>query len=228
MLRIRRADERGKADFGWLQSNHTFSFGQYFDPNHMEFRSLRVINDDRVEAGRGFGTHPHKDMEIISYVLSGQLEHKDSMGNGSLIQAGEFQRISAGTGITHSEFNPSATNPTHFLQIWIEPHARGLKPSYDQRSFPSSLLTLIASSTGEDDSMTMNQDAKIYRGQLAANETVELPLSQARYGWLQLIRGSLHLNNQQFQVGDGVGIENESSLKLKTMSDSEFLFFDLA
>ena len=231
MLTIRRANQRGHANFGWLDTNHTFSFGQYHDPEYMGFRVLRVINEDRVSPGNGFGTHPHKDMEIISYVLSGELEHKDSLGNGSVIKAGEFQIISAGTGITHSEFNPSSEQETHFYQIWIEPEKKGLAPSYEQHSFGSSgkenELLLVASREKSEGSLKINQDVKLYVGSLAGSEARTLPLVSERHGWLQVVKGSLELNGDLLGSSDGASMSDECELRVVAKSDSEYLFFDL-
>ena len=228
MIQVRKANERGHANHGWLDSNHTFSFGRYQDPDHMGFRVLRVINEDKVHPGNGFGTHPHNDMEIISYVVSGKLEHKDSMGNGSVINAGEFQCISAGSGITHSEFNPSATELAHFYQIWIEPDERGVEPNYAQRDFSSaSGLQLVASKGGKDGSLPINQDAKLYLARVDASERIALPLQKSRYGWLQVVKGSISIGDTQLVSSDGIALSNEREPEVVADSDSEFFFFDL-
>src|SRR5687768_15961737 len=198
MMRIRRAQDRGHANHGWLDSHHTFSFADYYDPSHMGFRALRVINEDRVEPSRGFGTHPHRDMEIISYVLEGALEHKDSMGTGSIIQPGDVQRMSAGTGVTHSEFNHSKTHPVHFLQIWILPERQGLRPSYEQRTFPlderRGRLRLVAAREAEGGAITVHQDVALYAGVLDSSQEIVQELRQGRHAWLQVARGSVIAN----------------------------------
>ncbi|HET9931921.1 MAG TPA: pirin family protein, partial [Polyangiaceae bacterium] len=198
MIRIRPANERGHADHGWLDSHHTFSFADYYDPNHMGFRALRVINDDTVEAGRGFGTHPHRDMEIISYVLDGALQHKDSMGTGSIIRPNDVQRMSAGTGVTHSEFNASQSESVHFLQIWLLPERRGIKPSYEQKTFSeddkSGRLRLVASPDGREGSTTVHTDALVYAGLFDGEQRAELPLSPNRHAWVQVARGKVSVN----------------------------------
>ena len=231
MLQIRRANERGHANHGWLDTNHSFSFGQYRDPKHMGFRVLRVINEDRVQAGHGFGTHPHSDMEILSYVRAGELEHKDSMGNGSVIKPGEFQLISAGSGITHSEFNPSSKQETHFYQIWITPNAKGLEPSYQQASFSNikqgNGLRIIASLSGENGSLKINQDVKIYSAKLKSEESLVLPLTAQRHGWLQVIEGQCQLGEDLLNTSDGVSFSNELEPILTAQTDCELLFFDL-
>jgi redox-sensitive bicupin YhaK (pirin superfamily) len=232
MITIRRRDERGKANFGWLDSRHTFSFGQYRDPAHMGFRSLRVINEDRVIPGQGFATHSHADMEIISYVLAGRLEHKDSLGTGAVIQPGEVQRMTAGTGITHSEFNPSSTEAVHFLQIWILPEARGLQPSYEQKSFPSAekqgVLRLVASRDGRNGSVTVHQDADLYVSHLSASDTVKHEMKPGRHGWLQVANGAVTLNDQAMLAGDGAAISNLSKIEIGADTGAEILLFDLA
>lgn len=228
---IRRSNERGHADHGWLNSFHTFSFANYYDPQHMGFRSLRVINDDTVDPGRGFGAHPHRDMEIISVVLSGALEHKDSMGNGSVIRQGDVQRISAGTGITHSEFNHSSREDVHFLQIWIEPNARGLTPSYDDINLDNidtkDGLKLIASPSGIDQSMKINQDAWLYHGHLSEQESVFYSTDPNRGVWIHLIAGQLHVFGQELHPGDAMSIEQLDQLKIQAKINSTFLLFDL-
>ena len=232
MITIRAADQRGHANHGWLDSHHTFSFAGYRDPAHMGFRALRVINEDRVQPGQGFGTHPHDNMEIISVVLSGELEHKDSLGNGSVIRPGDVQRMSAGSGILHSEFNPSTTDGVHFLQIWILPETRGLEPGYEQRAFPlaarTNQLRLVASRDGRDGSLTVHQDASIYVSALEAGVTVEHSLAADRHAWVQVTRGALLLNGQRLQAGDGAKVSDTESLTLQAEREAELLLFDLA
>ncbi|MCA9665156.1 MAG: pirin family protein [Myxococcales bacterium] len=232
MMMLRRADERGRANFGWLDSRHTFSFGHYYDPRHMGFSTLRVINDDRVTGGGGFPTHPHRDMEIISYVVEGALEHEDSMGNGSVIRAGDVQRMSAGTGVRHSEYNHSKTAPVRFLQIWIVPEARGVEPGYAQRNFDAELvagngLRLLVSRDGEDGSLTVNQDVRLYGARLAAGEKLVHELDIARNYWLQIVRGEAKLGEQALVEGDGVAISEEQRLALTASDATELLLFDL-
>lgn len=229
---IRRAGERGYADHGWLRSFHTFSFADYYAPAHMGFRSLRVINEDRVEGGKGFGTHPHRDMEIISYVLSGGLQHKDSMGTGSVITPGDVQRMSAGTGVTHSEFNASATDPVHFLQIWILPDARGHAPSYEQKHFTEAdrqgKLRLVASPDGAEGSLTIHQDARLYAGLLAPGESVSHAFAPKRYGWLHVARGKVAVSGQDLLAGDAAAFENTTEISVQGSEPSEVLLFDLS
>jgi redox-sensitive bicupin YhaK (pirin superfamily) len=214
MLTIRKADERGHADHGWLNTYHTFSFADYYDPSHMGFRKLRVINEDRVQPGMGFPTHPHRDMEIISYVLEGALEHKDSMGNGSVIRPGDVQRMSAGMGITHSEFNHSKSELVHFLQIWILPDKEGLKPSYEQKFFPDDekrrMLRLIASADGRDGSVTIHQDVNLYAALLESGEEINCVIPPGRHAWLQVARGNAVANGLKLTHGDGLAVTNES------------------
>jgi hypothetical protein len=232
MFNIRKANERGHADHGWLNSWHTFSFADYYDPDHMGFGSLRVINDDRVQPGMGFGTHPHRDMEIISYVLQGALEHKDSMGNGSVIRPGDVQRLSAGIGITHSEFNHSKSEPVHFLQIWILPEKKGLSPEYEQKFFPEGekrgVLRLIASSDGREGSVTIHQDANLYAALLDSNERVFYTLPSERNIWLQVARGKIIVNGHILEQGDAASINEEERLEITGLEYAEFLLFDLA
>jgi redox-sensitive bicupin YhaK (pirin superfamily) len=229
---IRRANERGFADHGWLRSFHTFSFADYYAPAHMGFRSLRVINEDRVEGGKGFGTHPHRDMEIISYVLSGELQHKDSMGTGSVIRPGDVQRMSAGTGVTHSEFNASKTDLVHFLQIWIMPDARGHAPSYEQKHFTEAdrqgKLRLVGSKDGREGSLTLHQDASFFAGLLAPGESATHQLSQGRYAWLHVARGKLEVGGQELSAGDAAAFEAGGEIKLVGREPSEVLLFDLS
>ena len=232
MIRIRKAEQRGHADHGWLNTYHTFSFASYNDPAHMGFRSLRVINEDRVAAGMGFGTHPHRDMEIVSYVLEGALEHKDSMGNGEVLRPGEFQRITAGTGIAHSEFNPSKDEPTHFYQIWLMPKAEGLPPGYEQKRFDDdrtkNALRLVASPDGEDGSLTIHQDARVYLSRLDAGKTIEFTIPAGRHAWLQVLRGGVTLNGEAMHTSDGAAISDEIELTIRATSDAEIMLFDLA
>lgn len=232
MFIIRRAEERGHADHGWLNSYHTFSFASYRDPNHMGFRSLRVMNEDRVAAGQGFGTHAHNDMEIVSYVLEGELEHKDSMGNGEVLRPGEFQRITAGTGITHSEFNPSANQATHFYQIWLIPERRGLEPSYEQRGFDpqgrKNRWQLVASRNAKDDSLLIHQDANIYLADLDNGREMTFAIPNGRHVWLQVLRGSVEVNASRLSTADAVAVSDEASLTVKATTDVELMLFDMA
>lgn len=227
MIRVRRAEDRGHFDHGWLNTYHTFSFADYHDPDFMGFRSLRVINEDRVEPGRGFGTHGHRDMEIISYVLEGELGHGDSMGTGSVIRPGEVQRMSAGTGVMHSEKNASAM-PVHFLQIWILPERHGIAPSYEQKAFPPSerenRLRLVASHDGRDGSLTIHQDVDLYTTTLR-DASVTFDFRPNRYGWLQVARGAVTVNGEELRAGDGAAIEKESQITIA--GDGEVLLFDL-
>ena len=231
MIVLRKAEERGHFDHGWLETYHTFSFAEYDDPAHRGFRTLRVINEDRVQPGEGFGTHPHRDMEIITYVLEGSLAHKDSMGNGSIIRPGDVQRMSAGTGVTHSEYNPSQKEPVHLLQIWILPSAKGLAPSYEQKSYPDEKkrgqFCLIASQKGREDSLTIHQDADVYAAALGAGGNITHPLRPGRHAWLQAARGSITVKGLLLQEGDGAAIRDEVLLTMEGKKQSEMLFFDL-
>jgi len=230
MMNIRRANERGHADYGWLNTNYTFSFADYYDPEWMGYRSLRVINDDVVAGGGGFGTHPHRDMEIITYVLSGSLEHKDSMGNGRIIKPGEVQYMAAGTGIRHSEFNPSSSEPVHLLQIWIEPDKKNAKPAYAERSFtnaPTGKLSLVASKSGRDGSIPINQDADFLVGKFAAGDKVTYALKKYRNAWLHVAEGQVELNGEKLNAGDGVAVSDENQLTLKSNSVAQVLLFDM-
>jgi redox-sensitive bicupin YhaK (pirin superfamily) len=232
MINLRRAAERGIANFGWLDSRHTFSFGDYHDPEQMGFGVLRVINEDRVSPGQGFGTHGHRDMEIISYVLEGALEHKDSIGTGSVIRPGDVQVMSAGTGIRHSEFNHSKTEPVHFLQIWVLPDREGIAPRYEQKTFPDAAkrnqLRLVGSTGGRDGSVVIHQDVMIFAALLDAGQEVTHSLSTGRKGWLQVVRGAVVMNGQNLDVGDGAAIEREAVLNVKAKVDgTEILLFDL-
>lgn len=230
MIEIRRAGDRGRFDHGWLDTRHTFSFADYYDPNFMGFRTLRVINEDRVQPGQGFGTHAHRDMEIISYVLEGALAHHDSMGNGGVIRPGEVQRMSAGTGVRHSEMNASDDELVHFLQIWIMPAERGIRPGYEQKRFdPSQLqgvLRLIAAPDGGDGSVTIHQDVKVYAALLDDGQRVSHDFGPDRFGWVQVARGEAEINGQKLAAGDGAAISAESSVIL-TGKGAEVLLFDL-
>jgi hypothetical protein len=227
MLQLRKSNDRGHANHGWLDSWHTFSFADYHDPQHVSFSALRVINEDRVSPGEGFPTHPHRDMEIITYVLEGALEHKDSLGTGSVIRPGEVQRMSAGTGIRHSEFNHSQTEPVHFLQIWILPDRQGVKPGYEQKRIGlDGQLRLVASPDGHDGSVTIHQDARVYAARLNGSEVTHT-LASGRRAWLQVARGAVKLNGTTLQAGDGAGIENETALRLAADGSAEVLLFDL-
>ncbi len=232
MIRIRKASERGHADYGWLKTFHTFSFGSYYDPNHTHFRALRVMNEDFVAPGKGFGTHPHDNMEIVTYVLEGALEHKDSMGNGEVLRPGEFQRMSAGTGITHSEFNPSSSEPVHLYQIWLLPAVRNITPSYEQKRFDqvgrANNFQLVASPDGAAGSLLINQDARIYLADLSEGSEMRYSLSAERHAWVQILRGSLSLNDTPCWAGDGVAVSAEELLTLKCEKGAQVMLFDLA
>src|ERR1041384_1242134 len=227
MLQIRRSKERGQTDWGWLDSRHTFSFGDYHDPNHMGFRALRVINDDRVEAGAGFGTHGHRDMEILSYVLEGALAHRDSMGTGSVIRPGEIQMMRAGTGVTHSEFNQSKTEPVHFLQIWIIPDTRGLAPAYDQRPVNQDAarhsFTALATKDGREDSVRIHQDVDLLLALIEAGERRSFSLRPGRHAWIHVARGSVVVNHVELAEGDGLGVSDESPLDISGKTAAEVL-----
>jgi redox-sensitive bicupin YhaK (pirin superfamily) len=231
MLAIRKAGDRGHANHGWLDSYHTFSFGNYYDPRHMGISNLRVINDDTVAPGGGFATHGHNDMEIISYVLEGALEHKDSMGNGSVIRPGDVQRMSAGTGVSHSEYNHSMSEPVHFLQIWLQPNAMGIEPSYDQRHFPveerRGRWVVMVSPDGRNGSIVTHQDALIIGALLTAGEDMEYRFDADRQGYLHLVRGQLQVGNIILRQGDGLKVEDHELLELKGIADAEILLFDL-
>lgn len=232
MFRLRKASDRGKADRGWLDSRFSFSFAEYHDPDQMGFRALRVINEDRVAPGQGFGSHPHRDMEILSYVLEGQLEHRDSLDNGAVIGPGEFQRITAGTGIVHSEFNPSRDAPVHFYQVWIKPRAKALAPSYEERKSggptPDDRLELVASPDGRDGSMTIQQEAEVWLGRLSRGVEVTHPIGEGRGVWLQLLRGAATAGKHELTPGDGLAIEDEPAVTITTPTGpAELLLFDL-
>jgi len=232
MISIRRSKERGHFDHGWLNTYHTFSFDQYYDPRFMGFRSLRVINEDFVAQGRGFPKHGHRDMEIITYILEGALKHEDSMGNGSVIRPGDVQRMTAGTGVRHSEQNASISERVHLLQIWILPNAENLAPGYEEKAFSEEerrgQLRLIASSDGRDDSVHVNQDVSLFASLLEAGQSVERAMDPARYGWIQVARGAITVNDEHAAQGDGVVIVGESGLRIQAEDDVEVLFFDLA
>lgn len=234
MISVRKAEERGHFDFGWLDTNHTFSFSDYYDPRYMGFRALRVINEDFVQPGMGFPTHPHRDMEIISYVLEGGLQHKDSIGNGSVIVPGEVQRMSAGTGITHSEYNHSKGDLVHFMQIWLLPEKNNIQPGYEQKAYSSdevsNNLRLVASPDGRDGSVLIHQDTNLYSTKIKPGQEVTLPLNPNRYAWVQVARGEVLVNNQPVQHGDGVAIAAEKYVSLAGQGDqeAEVLIFDLA
>ena len=232
MIQIRKASERGHARHGWLESDHSFSFADYHDPQHMGFRTLRVINEDRVQPGRGFAPHSHQDMEIISYVLEGGLEHRDSLGNGSVIRPGDVQLMRAGTGVTHSEYNASSADIVHFLQIWILPDQKGLTPAYQQRNFPlearQNALLPVASRDGRDGSLLLRQDASVYAGVLDDGQSVTHCLAEGRHAWIQVARGQIRLNGLGLQAGDGAAISQEATLAMAADGPAEILVFDLA
>jgi len=232
MISFRDRNTRGRTSTGWLDSRHTFSFADYVDPEHMGFHALRVINEDRVIPGAGFPAHSHRDMEIVSYVISGALEHKDSLGTGSVILPGDVQRMSAGTGIRHSEFNHSETEPVHFLQIWIVPAVTGLAPSYEQKRFPPdqsrNRFLLVGAPEGADGALTIHQDASIYRATVDSGQHLSHRLGAGRHGWLQVVRGIVDLPGGELREGDGVSLSRESSVQLSARSDAELIFFDLA
>ncbi|PSN12848.1 quercetin 2,3-dioxygenase [filamentous cyanobacterium CCT1] len=233
MITVRPANERGAANFGWLDSRHTFSFGNYYDPRHMGFASLRVINEDKVLPSQGFGTHGHRDMEIVTYVLDGALEHKDSIGTGSVIRPGDVQRMSAGTGIRHSEFNASDTDPVHFLQIWILPETEGINPGYEQISVApeekQGQLRLVGSRDGHDGSITIHQDVSLYAATLAEGDRVEHTLAPGRVAWVQVARGAVSLNGHDLTAGDGAAVSDLDTLSLAGAADAaEVLVFDMA
>jgi redox-sensitive bicupin YhaK (pirin superfamily) len=232
MISIRRSDDRGHFNFGWLNTYHTFSFGDYHDPDHMGFRSLRVINEDVVSPSSGFPFHPHRDMEIITYIVSGELEHQDSLGTGSVIRRGDVQMMSAGTGIRHSEFNPSENHPVHLLQIWIIPAQQGRQPRYDQRKFSidenKNRLHLIVSPDGETDSMAIGQDVTLCAGVIESGNRVVHSLLPGRAGWVQIIKGESHVNGERLFAGDGAAIFDENDILIEVISETELLLFDMA
>ena len=232
MITIRKSEDRGHLNYGWLDTYHTFSFDQYYDPAHMHFRSLRVINEDRVAPAKGFPTHSHRDMEIITYILSGSLEHRDSMGNGSVIRPGDVQRMTAGTGVAHSEFNPDPSEPVHLLQIWIMPNARNLTPGYEQKFFSEeerqNKLRLIASPEGSDGSVKINQDAQVYASIMEPATKLTHVLKENRQAWLQVVRGTVSVNEVEVSQGDGAAINREDNLAISATDRAELLLFDLA
>jgi redox-sensitive bicupin YhaK (pirin superfamily) len=232
MKYVRKAADRGHSNHGWLDSWHTFSFAEYQDAGHMGFRALRVINDDRVAPGAGFGTHPHRDMEIVSYVVSGGLEHKDSIGTGSVIRPGEVQRMSAGTGIRHSEYNASREEAVHFLQIWILPERDGIDPGYEQKAFGpaerTDRLRLVADRHGTDGALTIHQDVKLYATTLTPGAALDIPIAAGRYAWLQVVNGTVQASGESLAAGDGLALAEETSLHLASPDGAELLLFDLA
>ena len=232
MYAIRKAEDRGFADHGWLKARHSFSFASYYDPNFMGYKSLRVINEDRVASGMGFPTHGHKDMEIITYVIEGALEHKDSMGTGSVIHPGEIQYMSAGTGVQHSEYNPSNKDPLHLLQIWIMPNEKSAQPRYGQKKYPReqklNKLCLVVSNEGDSDSIAIRQDARIYASVLEQNKSITHRIESGRGVWLQLIKGQVSVAGQNLKAGDAIAMEQEPEINISATTESEFLLFDLA
>ena len=232
MIQIRNAADRGHFNFGWLDTYHTFSFGDYQDPRHHQFRALRVMNEDRISPGQGFGTHPHRDMEIVTYVLEGALEHRDSMGNGEVLRPGEFQRMSAGTGITHSEFNPSPTEPAHLYQIWLFPERKGIAPSYEQKRFAAderlNKFRLVASRDASAGSLLIHQDARIFLATVESGQEVSYVLEGGRYAWLQVLRGTVLLLGHSLDAGDGAAISEATALTITATTDAEVMLFDLA
>jgi quercetin 2,3-dioxygenase len=227
----RESKDRGFFDFGWLKTHHTFSFADYYDPNFMGFRSLRVINEDYISRGKGFGTHPHRDMEIITYIVEGELQHKDSMENGSVIRPGEIQYMSAGSGVTHSEFNPSEAKDTHLLQIWIVPNEKSAVPRYDQKKIQRKKdrpFTLMVSNEGSEGSIAIRQDVRLYTAQWAEGTKAEYKLDPKRFGWIQVVHGDLQVNEKSMKAGDGAAINDENLLRFQTTQPTEFLLFDLS
>lgn len=231
MFKIRRANERGHANHGWLDTWHTFSFSSYQDPRHMQFRCLRVMNEDRVAPGQGFGEHSHSDMEIVTYVLSGALEHKDSMGNGEILRPGEFQRMTAGTGIRHSEFNASDSEPAHFYQIWLFPERKGIEPSYEQKAFSldnhMNQLRLVASRNADEGSLTVHADVKIYLSRLSQGGQLNYDIAPERHAWIQVIRGHVQVNSLELKTSDGLAVSEEPLLSISAHEESELMLFDL-
>jgi redox-sensitive bicupin YhaK (pirin superfamily) len=232
MIQVRKSHERGHFNHGWLDTYHTFSFGDYRDPRYMHFRALRVMNEDRVAAGQGFGMHPHRDMEIVTYVLEGELEHRDSMGNGEVLRTGELQRMTAGTGVMHSEFNPSPTEPVHLYQIWLFPEQKGLAPGYEQKAFleeeKQNRWRVVASRDAREGSLTIHQDADLHLARLERGRRLEYSLRPGRHAWLQVLRGRVDLNGQNLQAGDGAAASDEAMLALEVPEEAEVLLFDLA
>ena len=232
MIQVRRSEDRGTAERGWLKAKHTFSFSDYYDPEHMGFSVLRVINEDRIKGGSGFGMHGHNDMEIITYIISGELRHEDSMGNSAIIKPGEVQRMSAGTGVRHSEVNPHPENETHLLQIWILPDTQSVEPGYEQKSYEQELATghpiLVASKNGDQGSVRLHQDIKLYAARVKPSYEHDFSIQTDRHAWVQVVRGELEVNGEhKIKAGDGLMASNENLLKIKSLSDSEYLFFDL-
>lgn len=231
MIQLRKAGDRGQGQFGWLEARYTFSFNTYNDPDQMGFRVLRVMNEDRVAPSKGFGTHGHRDMEILTYVLEGALEHRDSLGNGEILRPGEVQVMTAGTGIEHSEFNPSDSEPVHLYQIWIRPDRRGHAPRYDQKPFPESeragRLRVVASPDGRDGSLMIHQDALVSLAAVGEGDTIDLPLAPGRHGWIQVLRGAIRLGDHELSEGDGAAISEESELSLTGLGPGEAMIFDL-
>ena len=231
MFQVRKSNERGHFNHGWLDTYHTFSFADYYDPDHHNFRSLRVMNEDQVAPGQGFGMHGHRAMEIVTYLLSGELEHKDSMGNGEVLRPGEFQRMTAGTGIQHSEFNPSRNMPVHLYQIWIMPRQKGLTPTYEQKSFPESertdRLRVVASPDGRDGSLTIQQDASIFLSTLTTGARILHEIAPQRHAWLQVLRGNVEAGGHFLAAGDGLAVSQESALSIEAKQNSEVMLFDL-
>lgn len=231
MLAVRKSNERGKGEFGWLSARYSFSFANYYSPHHNGFRDLLVINQDTVEAGRGFGEHPHRDMEILTYIIDGAIEHKDSMGNHGIIRKGEIQRMSAGTGVRHSEFNPNPNRETQLLQIWIQPNQLGLPPSYEQISYAEkqkeSSLVLLASPNAENNSLKVHQDIRLYAGKLQTGESTIIQIASNRHAWIQVIHGQLTVNQTAIEAGDGVAISQEEKIQIQANVEAEFLVFDL-
>lgn len=231
MLTIRKSAGRGHFNHGWLDTYHTFSFGDYYDPNQMNFRALRVMNEDRIAPGGGFGMHGHRDMEIVTYVLSGALEHKDSLGHGEVLRPGEFQRMTAGRGIRHSEFNPSPTEPVHLYQIWLTPRAAGLAPGYEQKAFDAAgrngQWQLVASPSGADGSLTIQQDARIFLANIAVGQDLPFDLTPGRHAWLQVLRGSIELNGTPLATSDGAAVSNEGRLHMRATEPAELMLFEL-
>jgi quercetin 2,3-dioxygenase len=232
MITIRHAEDRGHEDHGWLDTRHTFSFADYYDPKYTGFRSLRVLNEDRVQPGQGFGTHSHRDMEIISYVLEGGLAHKDSTGSSSVIRPGTVQRMTAGTGVSHSEYNASQTEPVHFLQIWFTPARAGLRPSYEERTYTDDelrrRLRLLASRDARDGSLTVHQDVNVFAARLSSADAISHAPPPGRYAWLQVARGAVAINDSQLKVGDGAAIVEENRIEIASTEDAELLLFDMA
>jgi redox-sensitive bicupin YhaK (pirin superfamily) len=229
MIAVRNCQERGRTDIGWLKSYHSFSFGHYYNPKCNSFRDLRVINEDYVEAGKGFGMHPHKNMEILTYVVDGSLRHEDSLGNISVLKPGDFQRMTAGKGIIHSEYNDSSQDPVHFLQIWIQPNQKDLDPSHEEKSFfpEKNKLTLVADPKGREQSLLIHQDAQVYLANMEANHTIDYSYSAQRHLWVQVIHGKIDIHGQVVQTGDGLAISGQKAVKISSLEESRFLVFDL-